>query len=143
MALAFRRFPRPRNMRRWSFCAGRWTGTASSPTATIANAKPSRSRSAATPGASFVPVRLPWTLTVKDRAPRGVAAVLINPRHTYPDLALFIDAAQERLLTAIDGERSAGEILDSASETVSDEQGRQFFTRLWEHDLIVFDAKRP
>ena len=93
--------------------------------------------------AGFVPVRLPWTLTVKDRAPRGVAAVLINPKHTYPDLALFIDAAQERLLTAIDGERSVGEILDSASETVSDEQGRQFFARLWEHDLIVFDAKRP
>ena len=92
---------------------------------------------------SFVPVRLPWTLTVKDRAPRGVAAVLINPKHTYPDLALFIDASQERLLTAIDGERSVGEILDSASETVSDEQGRQIFTRLWEHDLIVFDAKRP
>ena len=66
---------------------------------------------------SFVPVRLPWTLTVKDRAPRGVAAVLINPSHTYPDLALFIDAAQERLLTAIDGERSVGEILDSAGET--------------------------
>jgi hypothetical protein len=92
---------------------------------------------------SFVPVRLPWTLKIKDRAPRGVAAVLINPRHTYPDLALFIDAAQERLLTAIDGERSIAEILDSAGETVSDEQGRQFFKRLWEHDLIVFDAKRP
>ena len=40
----------------------------------------------------FVPVRLPWTLTIKDRAPRGVAAVLINPSHIYPDLALFIDA---------------------------------------------------
>jgi SAM-dependent methyltransferase len=92
---------------------------------------------------SFVPVRLPWTLKVKDRAPRGVAAVLINPSHTYPDLALFIDAAQDRLLTAIDGERSVAEILDSAGETISDEQGRQFFKRLWEHDLIVFDAKRP
>jgi SAM-dependent methyltransferase len=91
----------------------------------------------------FVPVRLPWTLTVKDRAPRGVAAVLINPRHTYPDLALFIDPVQERLLTAIDGERSVAEILDGAGETISDEQGRQFFKRLWEHDLIVFDAKRP
>ena len=45
----------------------------------------------------FVPVRLPWTLTIKDRAPRGVSAVLINPSHMYPDLALFIDAAQERL----------------------------------------------
>jgi hypothetical protein len=89
---------------------------------------------------SFVPVRLPWTLTVKDRAPRGVAAVLINPNHTYPDLALFIDTAQERLLTAIDGERSTGEILQGAGGTMGDEQGRQFFKRLWEHDLTVFDA---
>jgi hypothetical protein len=89
---------------------------------------------------SFVPVRLPWTLTVKDRGPRGVAAVLINPSHAYPDLALFIDADQERLLMAIDGERSIAEILDSAGETISHEQGRQFFRRLWEHDLIVFDA---
>jgi hypothetical protein len=88
----------------------------------------------------FVPVRLPWTLAVKDRAPRGVAAVLINPSHVYPDLALFIDAVQERLLAAIDGERSVAEILDSAGETISDEEARRFFKRLWEHDLIVFDA---
>jgi hypothetical protein len=89
---------------------------------------------------SFVPVRLPWTLKIKDRAPRGVAAVLINPSHTYPDLALFIDAAQERLLTAIDGERSIAQILQGAGEMTGDEKGRQFFQRLWEHDLIVFDA---
>jgi SAM-dependent methyltransferase len=89
---------------------------------------------------SFVPVRLPWMLTVKDRAPRGIAAALINPRHTYPDLALFIDAAQERLFTAIDGERSLGEILHGAGR-MEEEKGRLFFTRLWEHDLIVFDAK--
>jgi hypothetical protein len=91
----------------------------------------------------FVPVRLPWTLTVKDRAPRGVAAVLINPRHTYPDLALFIDAAQERLLAAIDGRRSVAEILHGVGGAIGDERGGQFFKRLWEHDLIVFDAKRP
>jgi SAM-dependent methyltransferase len=91
----------------------------------------------------FVPVRLPWTLKVKDRAPAGVAAVLINPSHTYPDLALFISAAQERLLAAIDGERSVGEILRSAASAIADEPSRQFFRRLWEHDLIVFDAKRP
>jgi hypothetical protein len=90
---------------------------------------------------SFVPVRIPWTLTVKDRAPRGVSAVLINPRHTYPDLAFFIDEAQERAFTAIDGERSAADILHKAGGTIGDEQGRQFFRRLWEHDLIVFDAK--
>jgi SAM-dependent methyltransferase len=88
----------------------------------------------------FVPLRLPWTLTVKDRAPRGVAAVLINPAHMYPDLAFFIDAAQERVVGRIDGERSVGEILRSAA--MSDENGRQFFKRLWEHDLVVFDAKR-
>jgi SAM-dependent methyltransferase len=90
---------------------------------------------------SFVPVQLPWTLKIKDRAPRGVAAVLINPNHTYPDLALFIDTAQERLLTAIDGERSTGEILQREAGAISDERGRQFFRRLWEHDIIVFDAK--
>ncbi len=88
----------------------------------------------------FVPVRLPWTLIVKDRAPRGVAAVLINPSHAYPDLALFINTAQERLLAAIDGERSVAEILDRAGEITGEEQGRQFFERLWEHDLIVFDV---
>ena len=91
----------------------------------------------------FVPVRLPWTLTVKDRAPRGVAAVLINPSHMYPDLALFIDAVEERLLNAIDGQRSLGEILQSAPGALGDEQGVVFFRRLWEHDQIVFDAKRP
>jgi SAM-dependent methyltransferase len=90
---------------------------------------------------SFVALRLPWTLTIKDRAPAGVAAVLINPSHAYPDLALFIDAAQERLLAAINGERSVGEILDGAGGTIGDESARQFFRRLWEHDLVVFDAK--
>jgi hypothetical protein len=89
---------------------------------------------------TFVPVRLPWTLNIKNRAPAGVAAVLINPSHTYPDLALFIDDAQERLLAAIDGERSVGEILQSAGG-IEEEKGRQFFRRLWEHDLVVFDAK--
>ena len=92
---------------------------------------------------SLVPVRLPWTLTVKDRAPRGVSAVLINPSHMYPDLAFFIDAAQERVFSAIDGERSVAEILRGAVALIGDEQGRDFFKRLWEHDLIVFDAKRP
>jgi SAM-dependent methyltransferase len=90
---------------------------------------------------SFVPLRLPWTLTVKDRAPRGVAAVLINPAHMYPDLALFIDAAQERVLNTIDGQRCACEILQSVA--TGHEEGRRLFKRLWEHDLIVFDAKRP
>ncbi len=69
--------------------------------------------------------------------------MLINPSHTYPDLALFIDAAEERLLTAIDGERSVGEILHGAGGAIGDVAACRFFKRLWEHDLIVFDAKRP
>jgi len=36
----------------------------------------------------YVPVRLPWTLCVRDRVPAGSVAVLINRAHTYPDLAL-------------------------------------------------------
>jgi len=89
----------------------------------------------------FVPVRLPWTLTIKDRAPADFSAVLINPAHMYPDLALFIEAPQERALGAVDGERSIGEILQRAA--IIDEEARQFFKRLWEYDQIVFDAKRP
>ena len=113
----------------------------SSPTATTANANPSPSHSRVTPGGASFRFARHGCYTIKDRAPSGVSAVLINPRHMYPDLALFIDAAQERLLKAIDGERSAGEILQSA--VMSEETGRAFFQCLWEHDLIMFDAKRP
>jgi hypothetical protein len=46
---------------------------------------------------SYVPLRLPWTLCIRDRAPRGSVAVLINRAHTYPDLALPIVAARANL----------------------------------------------
>jgi hypothetical protein len=92
---------------------------------------------------SYVPVGLPWSRYVRDRAPPGFAAALINPSHVYPDLALLIEPKQERLLAAVDGERSVGEILESAAGAVGDEEGRQFMKRLWEYDHIVFDAKRP
>jgi SAM-dependent methyltransferase len=87
----------------------------------------------------YVPLRLPWTMCIKDRIPRGSAAVLINPAHTYPDLALPITAAQERALAAIDGTRSVDEALRCAGGPLSDEEGRRFIERLWEYDQIVFD----
>src|SRR6516165_627987 len=59
----------------------------------------------------WVPLRLPWTLGIRERVPPGFAAVLINPTHTYPDLALPINAAQEQVFAAIDGKRSINEIL--------------------------------
>ncbi len=88
----------------------------------------------------YVPLRLPWTLCIRDRVPPGSAAVLINRAHTYPDLALPIDAAQERVFAAIDGNRSVDEILRGFAGEVSDEQACRFIERLWDYDQIVFDA---
>ena len=89
---------------------------------------------------AYVPLRLSWTLCIRDWAPPGSAAVLINRAHTYPDLALPIDAAQERIFAAIDGNRSVDEILRGGAGEVSDEQARRFIEQLWEYDQIVFDA---
>jgi 2-polyprenyl-3-methyl-5-hydroxy-6-metoxy-1,4-benzoquinol methylase len=88
---------------------------------------------------AYVPLRLPWTLSIRDRVPPGSVAVLINRAHTYPDLALPIDAAQERLFAAIDGNRSIDEILrDTAG--AGDGRARGFIEQLWEYDQIVLDA---
>jgi SAM-dependent methyltransferase len=88
----------------------------------------------------WVPLRLPWTLCIHDRAPPGSAAVLINRAHTYPDLALPIDASQERTFDAIDGNRSIDQILRGAAGVGGDAQVRRFIAQLWEYDQIVFDA---
>jgi SAM-dependent methyltransferase len=88
----------------------------------------------------YVPLRLPWTLCIRDRVPPGSMAVLINRAHTYPDLALPIDAAQQRIFAAIDGNRSIDEILRDVVGAGGDEQARRFIQQLWEYDQIVFDA---
>jgi SAM-dependent methyltransferase len=88
----------------------------------------------------YVPLRLPWTLCIRDRAPPGSAAVLINRAHTYPDLALPIDTAQERVFAAIDGNRCVDHILRDTAPTGGDEQAGRFIEKLWEYDQIVFDA---
>jgi hypothetical protein len=72
---------------------------------------------------------------VHARVPPGFAAVLINPAHTYPDLALPITAAEERILVAIDGKRTVGAILPR-----DDDAGGRLFERLWQYDQIVCDA---
>ena len=89
---------------------------------------------------SYVPLRLPWTLCVRERLPRGAAAVLINRAHVYPDLALPLNAAQERVFVAIDGKRTVDDILRSAAGEDGGDQGREFIERLWQYDQIVFDA---
>jgi len=88
----------------------------------------------------YVPLRLPWTLCIRERVPDGSVAVLINRAHTCPDLALPIDAAQARVFEAIDGSRSVDEIVQGPAGAIGDEQVRRFIQRLWEYDQIVFDA---
>jgi SAM-dependent methyltransferase len=88
----------------------------------------------------YVPLCPPWTLCVRDRAPPGSVAVLINRAHTYPDLALPIDAAQQRVFAVIDGNRSIDEILRDAARAGGNERARRFIEQLWEYDQIVFDA---
>ena len=87
----------------------------------------------------YTPIRLPDTLAVRDRLPPGAAAVLINRNHTYTDLYLPIDARQERLLAAIDGERTIAEI---CCEPADRSLARAFFKQLWRWDQVVFDTSR-
>jgi hypothetical protein len=50
----------------------------------------------------------------------------MNRAHTYPELALPIDAAQERVFAAIDGNRSFDEILRAAAGAGGDKLARRF-----------------
>jgi SAM-dependent methyltransferase len=86
-----------------------------------------------------VPVRLPDTIVVKERLPAGAAAVLINPSHSHTDLFLPVDAAEERLFAAIDGQRSIGEIATAEGLDRTNEHTGAFFERLHQYDQIVLD----
>jgi SAM-dependent methyltransferase len=91
----------------------------------------------------YVPIALPWTVCVRERLPPGSVAVLINQSHTFTDLILTVDGFEDRLLGAIDGNRTLGEILRIAShERDSERLALRFFERLWAYDQIVFDASR-
>jgi hypothetical protein len=51
---------------------------------------------------------------------------------------LPIDAQEKRLVDAVDGERSVGEIDGHEQRDVC----RALFERLWWHDQVVFDGSR-
>jgi SAM-dependent methyltransferase len=92
---------------------------------------------------AYVPIRLPDTIAVQERLPPGAAAVLINRNHTYRDLVLPINAAEKRLLDAVDGARSIGEIVDAIPHNPQvpspPDIARSIFERLWWWDQVVFD----
>jgi SAM-dependent methyltransferase len=89
---------------------------------------------------NYAPLRLPWTLCIRERLPPGAAAVLINRAHTYPDLALPINSAEARVFAAIDGKRTIDEIARSVAGADGAEETRRFVERLWGYDQIVIDA---
>ncbi len=85
----------------------------------------------------YVPIRIPDTLTVRERLPPGIAAILINRTHSHTDILLPVRPQELRVLAAVDGKRTIGEMLTSEVERDS---FRSFFERLWWHDQVVFDA---
>jgi SAM-dependent methyltransferase len=85
----------------------------------------------------FVPIRLPGTVAIRDGLPPGAAAVLINRNHTYTDLYLPIDAAQDQLLRAVDGKSPIAQICGNLDDRA---RACDFFERLWRWDQVVFDT---
>jgi hypothetical protein len=85
---------------------------------------------------------MPDTVCVRERLSHGAVAVLINQSHTYRDIYMPIDAAEMRLLDAIHGDSSVGEIVEKALPSshgaLRIDLARTFFERLWWHDQVVF-----
>jgi len=86
----------------------------------------------------YIPIRLPWTVCIRDKVPLGMVAVLLNRAHKHPDLALPINAAQRHLLNDVDGTRTLCEI--SQNNGKEEVRTLQYFEQLWRYDQIVFDA---
>jgi hypothetical protein len=86
------------------------------------------------------------TICIQEGLPAGAAAVLINQTHTYTDLFMPIDATEKRMLDAIDGKGSVGDIakriVSSSRKESPLDLARAFFERLWWYDQVVFDSSR-
>ena len=89
---------------------------------------------------AFVPIAVPWTVCVRERVPPGSVAVLINQAHLFTDLVLTVDAFENRLLGAINGKQTLGEILSMSAADRDEKRALNFFKRLWQYDQVVFDA---
>ena len=91
----------------------------------------------------YIPITLPRTVCVRERLPPGSVAVLINRSHKFTDLICTIDSLEDRLLGAIDGNRTLAEILQfTAQDGDGSRRALRFFERLWQYDQVVFDASR-
>jgi len=89
----------------------------------------------------YVPLRLPWTLCIRDRVPPGFGG---RPDQSGPHLPPTSLSRSMRhrseSLPQSTANRSIDEIQRGAAGAVGDEQARRFIEQLWEYDQIVFDA---
>ena len=85
---------------------------------------------------SYIPIRVPWTICVQERVPKGAAGVLLNRSHQFHDLILPIDKHEKEMFERINGRRSIAEINLDQSLPLA----RSFFERLWWYDQVVFDT---
>ncbi len=97
----------------------------------------------------YVPIRLPWTICIRERIPAGAAGVLVNQTHLFQDLFLVLDEQESRMFEAIDGRRSVSEIVDEMKKESAPGMkqeastlARPFFEKLWWYDQVVFDTSR-
>jgi hypothetical protein len=91
----------------------------------------------------YIPIALPWTVCVRERLPPGSVAVLINRSHKFTDLICTVDSFEDRLLGAIDGNRTLAEILQfTGQDGDGNRRALRFFERLWQYDQVVFDTSR-
>ena len=86
----------------------------------------------------YVPIRMADTICVEERLPPGAAGVLINQSHTDRDLIAPIDAADKRMVEAIDARRSLSAIVEHAGVPLA--RARSFFEKLYWCDQVVFDT---
>lgn len=80
---------------------------------------------------SFVPIRPNTVISVVERLPANVAAVLINQAHVDRDLVMFVSPSERRVFEQIDGRTTLGAISGASLE---------FGRRLWWHDIAVVGA---
>jgi SAM-dependent methyltransferase len=93
---------------------------------------------------TYVPIRLPETVCLRERLPAGAAAILVNQGHEYHDLFLPIDSEQLRLYEAIDGKTAITGLLERVAGKKEApglyERACRFYRQLWFYDQVVFDA---
>jgi SAM-dependent methyltransferase len=95
----------------------------------------------------YTPLRLPETTSLRQRLPEGAAAALLNRSHSDPDLVLFVDSAELRLVEAIDGRRTIARIFEHVATSKpairsAHEQVRNLFQRLWWYDQVILLGHR-